>query len=295
MAAWLTRAELVQPRPARAGRRPQADRHAGRERSGRLGVSAARSRRGRRPHRAPERAGQPVARSGAGLRVAQRRGDGAQAARHGHRANRAKWAASRCATSTTCWAACQPPAGQTAPAAGLLAAAWKTGDPAGQPGKARRHRHRHWRLIQAIDQAVLNDHSGQRPSLDLLQQTHASRVGEFYSPTGCGNAFRRGGRRPGRRRGRSRRNRGYQRLSLGKPPVRAGWHRERDAVRILATGRNVSTQVGTEQPGADVRGSCDQAPADGLQCHRQGTDARFSSDRIEMLGGISLEDPESDA
>ncbi len=84
----------------------------------------------------------------------------------------------------------QPPQGQTAPAMGLLGAAWKTGDEAANQEK-RDGVATGLAAIQSIVQQFV-DHSGQRPSLDLLQQT-LRRVGEFYGNADAESAAEAGG------------------------------------------------------------------------------------------------------
>ena len=182
-----------------------------------------------------------------------------------------------------------PPAGQTVPAAGLLAAAWKTGDPAANQQK-RDGIAIGIASIQAIIK-LFGDHSGQRPSLDLLQQTFR-RVGEFYSAQDAeaaaeaavaagddeGGADEVGGTTsPG-----------------GKPPRSSGLASRADAVRIL---QQVATFLRKSEPSSPAPMFVERA-IKLLQMDFAAIVKELmpdSRDRIEMLGGISLEEPESDS
>ena len=182
-----------------------------------------------------------------------------------------------------------PPAGQTVPAAGLLAAAWKTGDPT-----ANQHKRDSIAIGIASIQAIIKlfgDHSGQRPSLDLLQQTFR-RVGEFYSAQDAeaaaeaavaagddeGGADEVGGTNgPG-----------------GKPPRSSGLASRADAVRIL---QQVATFLRKSEPSSPAPMFVERA-IKLLQMDFAAIVKELmpdSRDRIEMLGGISLEEPESDS
>ena len=182
-----------------------------------------------------------------------------------------------------------PPAGTTAPAAGLLAAAWKTGDPAANQQK-RDGIAIGLASIQAIIK-LFGDHSGQRPNLDLLQQTFR-RVGEFYTAQDAeaaaeaavgvdsegGDADEIGG---GSGTG-------------GKPPRSSGLASRADAVRIL---QQVATFLRKSEPSSPAPMFVDRA----IKLLQMDFNAIVkelmpdSRDRIEMLGGISLEEPESDS
>jgi type VI secretion system protein ImpA len=177
-----------------------------------------------------------------------------------------------------------PPAGQTAPAAGLLAAAWKTGDAAANQEK-RDGIAIGLAAIQAIIK-LFSDHSGQRPNLDLLQQT-LRRVGEFYSAQdaeaaaaaavaagdGEGDSDELGGAgAPG-----------------GKPPRPSGLASRADAVRIL---QQVAAFLRKSEPSSPAPIFVDRA-VKLLQMDFAAIVKELmpdSRDRIEMLGGISLED-----
>ncbi len=182
-----------------------------------------------------------------------------------------------------------PPAGTTAPAAGLLAAAWKTGDPAANQQK-RDGIAIGLASIQAIIK-LFGDHSGQRPNLDLLQQTFR-RVGEFYTAqdaeaaaeaavgadSGDGDATEVGG---GSGTG-------------GKPPRSSGLASRADAVRIL---QQVATYLRKSEPSSPAPMFVERA-IKLLQMDFAAIVKELmpdSRDRIEMLGGISLEEPESDS
>ncbi len=186
----------------------------------------------------------------------------------------------------------QPPAGQTAPAAALLAAAWKTGDPA-----ANQEKRDGIAIGLASVQAIVKlfvDHSGQRPNLDLLQQT-MRRVGEFYNEQdaeaaaaaaaeagdGDGAAEDEGGETGGGA------------ASGGKPPRSSGLASRADAVRIL---QQVATFLRKTEPSSPAPMFVDRA-IKMLQLDFNAIVKELMPDaqeRIEMLGGISLADPESD-
>jgi type VI secretion system protein ImpA len=183
-----------------------------------------------------------------------------------------------------------PPAGQTAPAAGLLAAAWKTGDPAANQEK-RDGISIGLAAVQAIVK-LFSDHSGQRPNLDLLQQT-LRRVGEFYTAQDAEAAAEAAVAAGGDGEDGSD-ELGGAGGSGGKPPRSSGLASRADAVRIL------------QQVGAFLRKSEPSSPAPMfvdravklLQMDFTAIVKELmpdSRDRIEMLGGISLEDEESDS
>ncbi len=182
-----------------------------------------------------------------------------------------------------------PPAGQTAPAAGLLAAAWKTGDAA-----ANQQKRDGIAVGQASVQAIVKlfaDHSGQRPNLDLLQQTFR-RVGEFYAARdaeaaaeageGAGDAAEGGSDELGGAGGG------------GKSPRSGGLASRADAVRIL---QQVAVFLRKSEPSSPAPMFVDRA-VKLLQMDFNAIVKELmpdSRDRIEMLGGISLEEPESDS
>ena len=181
-----------------------------------------------------------------------------------------------------------PPAGQTAPAAGLLAAAWKTGDPVANQEK----RDGIAIGIAAIQSIVklFNDHSGQRPGFDLLQQT-LKRVGEFYAEQDAeaaaeaGDAAGDGGEGSDEVGGASG--------GAGKTPRSGGLASRADAVRIL---QQVATFLRKSEPSSPAPMFVDRA-VKLLQMDFNAIVKELmpdSKDRIEMLGGISLEDEESD-
>jgi type VI secretion system protein ImpA len=184
-----------------------------------------------------------------------------------------------------------PPAGQTAPAAGLLAAAWKTGDPVANQAK-RDGIQIGLAAIQAIVK-LFADHSGQRPNLDLLQQT-LRRVGEFYSTQDAEAAAEAG---DGTLEGDD--TVGNDELGSaagggGKPPRSGGLASRADAVRIL---QQVATFLRKAEPSSPAPMFIDRA----VKLLTMDFNAIVkelmpdSRDRIEMLGGISLEEPESDS
>ena len=184
-----------------------------------------------------------------------------------------------------------PPAGQTAPAAGLLAAAWKTGDPAANQQK-RDGIQIGLAAIQAIVKLFV-DHSGQRPNLDLLQQT-LRRVGEFYAAQDAEAAAEAG---DGALEGdgiAGNDELGGAGSGAGKPPRSGGLASRADAVRIL---QQVATFLRKAEPSSPAPMFIDRA-VKLLQMDFNSIVKELmpdSRDRIEMLGGISLEEPESDS
>jgi type VI secretion system protein ImpA len=182
-----------------------------------------------------------------------------------------------------------PPAGQTAPAAGLLAAAWKTGDPA-----ANQQKRDGIAIGLASIQAIVKlfaDHSGERPNLDLLQQTFR-RVGEFYTAQdalAAAEAAAESGSEEG-----DADEVGGSVGSGGKPPRSSGLASRADAVRIL---QQVATFLRKSEPSSPAPMFVDRA----IKLLQMDFNAIVnelmpdSRDRIEMLGGISLEEPESDS
>jgi len=182
-----------------------------------------------------------------------------------------------------------PPAGQTAPAAGLLAAAWKTGDPA-----ANQEKRDGIAIGQAAIQALtklFSDHSGQRPSLDLLQQT-LRRVGEFYTEQDAEAAAENGDAEGGD--GGEGDEIGGAGGGAGKTPRSGGLASRADAVRML---QQIATFLRKAEPSSPAPMFVDRA-IKLLQMDFTAIVKELmpdSKDRIEMLGGISLEDEESDS
>ena len=181
-----------------------------------------------------------------------------------------------------------PPEGQTAPSEGLLAAAWTTGD-----AEANQVRRDGIQVGIAACQAIVkifNDHSGQRPNLDLLLQT-MRRVGEFYSARDAeaAQAAGEGGDAEG-----DEGELGGGGGSAGKPPRSGGLASRADAVRIL---QQVATFLRKAEPSSPAPMFIDRA-VKLLQMDFTSIVKELmpdSRDRIEMLGGISLEDPDSDS
>ena len=182
-----------------------------------------------------------------------------------------------------------PPAGRTAPAAGLLAAAWKTGDPAANQEK-RDGIAIGLAAIQALTK-LFSDHSGQRPSLDLLQQT-LRRVGEFYSAQDA-DAAAENGTAEGADEGEAAEIGGAG-GGAGKTPRSGGLASRADAVRML---QQIATFLRKAEPSSPAPMFVDRA-IKLLQMDFTAIVKELmpdSKDRIEMLGGISLEDEESDS
>ena len=180
----------------------------------------------------------------------------------------------------------QPPAGQTAPAEGLLAAAWKTGDPA-----ANQEKRDGISIGLAAVQAIVKlfaDHSGQRPNLDLLQQT-LRRVGEFYAARDAEAAAEAGDAAGEDGDGEV----GGTAGPGGKPPRSGGLASRADAVRIL---QQVAVFLRKAEPSSPAPMFVDRA----IKLLQMDFNAIVkelmpdSRERIEMLGGVSLQEPESD-
>jgi type VI secretion system protein ImpA len=182
-----------------------------------------------------------------------------------------------------------PPAGTAAPAAGLLAAAWRTGDPAANQQR-RDGIASGLAAIQAISK-LFADHSGQRPNLDLLQQTFR-RVGEFYAARDAEAAAEAGAGADGESGPADDIGGGIG--HGGKPPRPGGLASRADAVRIL---QQVATFLRKSEPSSPAPMFVDRA----IKLLQMDFNAIVkelmpdSRDRIEMLGGISLEEPESDS
>lgn len=185
-----------------------------------------------------------------------------------------------------------PPAGQTAPAAGLLAAAWKTGDPA-----ANQEKRDGIAIGIASAQAIVKlfaDHSGQRPNLDLLLHT-MRRVGEFYATQDAEAAAEAGDAEgAGDDDGEGGSNElGGAAGGGGKSPRSGGLASRADAVRIL---QQVATFLRKSEPSSPAPMFVDRA-VKLLQMDFKAIVMELmpnSQERIEMLGGISLEPQESD-
>ena len=181
-----------------------------------------------------------------------------------------------------------PPAGQTAPAAGLLAAAWKTGEAA-----ANQHKRDGIATGAAAVQAIVKqfvDHSGQRPNLDLLQQT-MRRVGEFYAAQDAEAAAESEGATEEIAEGAAELGGAP---GGGKSPRSGGLASRADAVRIL---QQVAAFLRKSEPSSPAPMFVDRA-VKLLQMDFNAIVKELmpdSRDRIEMLGGISLEEPESDS
>lgn len=183
-----------------------------------------------------------------------------------------------------------PPAGQTAPAAGLLAAAWKTGDAAANQDK-RDGVAAGLAAIQSLTK-TFSEHSGQRPSLDLLQQT-IRRVSEFYAAQDAEIAAEAGGDEAGAGGEGDSDELGGGESPGGKSPRSGGLASRADAVRIL---QQVATFLRKLEPSSPAPMFIDRA-VKMLQLDFTAIVKELmpnSRDHIEMLGGISLEDPESD-
>ncbi|MEO5688473.1 MAG: type VI secretion system protein TssA [Burkholderiaceae bacterium] len=181
-----------------------------------------------------------------------------------------------------------PPTGQTAPPAGLLAAAWKTGDPASNQEK-RDGIAIGLAAIQAITKLFV-DHSGQRPTLDLLLQT-LRRVGEFYTAQDAEVAAEAGAGGDGEEGDADEVGGGGN--ASGKTPRSGGLASRADAVRIL---QQVATFLRKAEPSSPAPMFVDRA-IKLLQMDFTAIVKELmpdSKDRIEMLGGISLEDEETD-
>jgi type VI secretion system protein ImpA len=184
-----------------------------------------------------------------------------------------------------------PPAGQTVPPEGLLVAAWKTGDPAANQAK-RDGISIGLAAIQAITK-LFADHSGQRPNLDLLQQT-IKRVGDFYAKQDAEAAAEAGDGADNGEDGAEGESGelGGAGGTGGKPPRSGGLASRADAVRIL---QQVATFLRKAEPSSPAPMFVDRA----IKLLQMDFNAIVkelmpdSQDRIEMLGGISLDEPES--
>jgi type VI secretion system protein ImpA len=178
----------------------------------------------------------------------------------------------------------QPPAGTTAPAAELLAAAWRRGEPDARR-EMREGIQNGLAAVQSITN-VIHGHSGQRPSLDLLQQT-LRRVGEFYAAQDALDAEE-AGEAPGEAGPE-----GEAVSSEAKPPRSGGLASRADAVKIL---QQVAVFLRKAEPSSPAPMFIDRA-IKLLQMDFNSIVKELmpdSKDRIEMLGGISLDEPETD-
>jgi type VI secretion system protein ImpA len=177
------------------------------------------------------------------------------------------------------------PAGRTAPSESLMAAAWRTGGAAANQvrrdgitiGLA---------AIQAINQLFV-DNSGQRPKLDLLQQTF-KRVGDFYAKQDNEDADRAAA---GQEAGCD--ESGASDRICAENPRSGGLVSRANATRIL---QQVATFVRQSEPSSPAPIFIDRA-IKLLQMDFAAIVKELmpeSRDRIEMLGGISLADEDSD-
>ena len=186
----------------------------------------------------------------------------------------------------------QPPAGQTAPAAGLLAAAWKTGD-----AQANQQRRDGIAIGQEAIQTIVKvfaDHSGQRPNLDLLLQT-IRRVGQFYAEqdaVAAAEAAEAAGDGSDDAEGGSD-ELGGTAATGGKSPRSSGLASRADAVRIL---QQVATFLRKNEPSSPAPMFIDRA-VKMLQLDFNAIVRELmpdAQDRIELLGGVSIAEPERD-
>jgi type VI secretion system protein ImpA len=183
----------------------------------------------------------------------------------------------------------QPPAGTAAPTPELLAAAWRRGD-----AEANREKREGIAIglaaIQAIG-ALFQEKSGERPNLDLLQST-LRRVGEFYAAQDAANAGI-DGDAEGDAGMAAEGDGGAPAAGGGKTPRSGGLASRADAVRIL---QQVAEFLRKSEPSSPAPMFVDRA-IKLLQMDFTAIVKELmpdSKDRIEMLGGISLEDPEDD-
>jgi type VI secretion system protein ImpA len=182
----------------------------------------------------------------------------------------------------------QPPQGQTAPAEGLLAAAWRRGDP-----EANREKREGVQIglaaVQTLNR-VFQDHGGQRPSLELLQQTF-KRVADFYAGKDAEDAADQA--QAAADEGDDADVAGGAGGGAGKSPRSGGLASRADAVRIL---QQVAEFLRRAEPSSPAPMFVDRA----IKLLQMDFNAIVkelmpdSKDRIEMLGGISLDEPESD-
>ena len=183
----------------------------------------------------------------------------------------------------------QPPAGTTAPTPELLAAAWRRGDP-----EANREKREGIAIglaaVKAIS-AVFHEKSGERTSLDLLEQT-LRRVGDFYATHDAADAEAAAAAADdddATAEGES----GATAGGGGKTPRSGGLASRADAVRIL---QQVAEFLRKSEPSSPAPMFVDRAvkllQMDFTEIVKELMPD--SKDRIEMLGGISLEDPEDD-
>lgn len=183
----------------------------------------------------------------------------------------------------------QPPAGTTAPTPELLAAAWRRGEP-----EANREKREGIAIGLAAIQTIVTlfqEKSGERPNLDLLQTT-LRRVGEFYATQDAANA------EPADDGGddeamTAEGETGAGAGGSGKTTRSGGLASRADAVRIL---QQVAEFLRKSEPSSPAPMFVDRAikllQMDFTEIVKELMPD--SKDRIEMLGGISLEDPEDD-
>lgn len=183
----------------------------------------------------------------------------------------------------------QPPAGTTAPTPELLAAAWRRGEPDANQEK-RDGIAIGLAAIKAIG-AVFKDKSGERASLDLLEQT-LRRVGDFYAAHDAADA-QAAALAAGDDDASAGDDSGAASGGSGKTPRSGGLASRADAVRIL---QQVAEFLRKTEPSSPAPMFVDRAvkllQMDFTEIVKELMPD--SKDRIEMLGGISLEDPEDD-
>ncbi len=183
----------------------------------------------------------------------------------------------------------QPPQGQTAPAEALLAAAWRHGDPAANAEK-RAGIETGLAAIQAITK-VFQQHSGQRPSLDFLQQT-LKRVGEFYAGLDAEDAAAASAAAGEGEEGEGSEV-GGSGSPGGKPPRSGGLASRADAVRIL---QQVAEFLRKTEPSSPAPMFVERA-IKLLQMDFNAIVKELMPDsrrHIELLGGIKLDNPDDD-
>ncbi len=185
----------------------------------------------------------------------------------------------------------QPPAGTTAPTPELLAAAWRRGEP-----EANREKREGIAIglaaVKAIGE-IFREKSGERASLDLLEQT-MRRVGDFYATHDAADAEAAAlASGDGDGDATSDGEAGAATGGSGKTTRSGGLASRADAVRIL---QQVAEFLRKSEPSSPAPMFVDRAvkllQMDFTEIVKELMPD--SKDRIEMLGGISLEDPEDD-
>lgn len=175
-----------------------------------------------------------------------------------------------------------PPEGQKAPAAPLLAGAWKSGDPAANQER-REGIANGLAAIQTIIK-LYGERSGQRPNLDLLQQT-LKRVGDFYvehDPVVVEEEPEEAEEEDGGAPAAAGAAKG------ARPPRSSGLASRADAVRML---QEVAAYLRKAEPSSPAPMFVDRA-VKVLQMDFNTLIRELmpeSKDRIQMLGGISLD------